>query len=378
MRVRAAVLATTGHRPPFAERRPLEVVELNLDPPGPGEVLVRIVAAGLCHSDLSVVDGTRPWPMPMVLGHEAAGVVEEVGPGVDEVEPGDHVVCTFVPSCGRCETCASGRPVLCPTAQAANRAGRLVTGRQPFTGPTGRLHHHLGVAAFAERTVVSARSLIKVPREAPLDVAVVFGCAVLTGVGAVLNTARVREGSSVAVFGLGGVGLAAVMGAALAGAQPIVGVDRVAAKLEHARTVGATHAVDADGGDAAEAVRDLTGGGVDFAFEAVGSARVLEACYRALRAGGTAVSVGLTPPDQEVSLPALTLVAQEKRLVGSYMGSSVPRRDLPRLLRLHEAGKLPVERLITRRGVRLGDLNEALDRLARAEEVRQVVDPQRA
>jgi alcohol dehydrogenase len=374
--VRAAVLEATGHAPPFADARPLRVMELELDPPGPGEVLVRIAAAGVCHSDLSVVDGTRPWPLPIVLGHEAAGVVEEVGPGVEEVEEGDHVVCSFVPSCGRCETCASGRPVLCPPAQAANREGRLVTGTRPFRGQGGPVHHHLGVAAFAERTVVAARSLIRIPREAPLEVAVVFGCAVLTGVGAVLNTARVEEGRSVAVFGLGGVGLSVVMGAVLAGAHPIVAVDRVAAKLERARALGATHVVGADD-DPVGTVRDLTGGGVDYAFEAVGSAAVLAACYRALGPGGTAICIGLAPPDQEVALPALALVAGERSIVGSYMGSSAPRRDLPRLIRLHLAGKLPVERLITRRGVALGELNEALDRLARAEEVRQVVDPGR-
>ncbi|MGH8875721.1 MAG: zinc-binding dehydrogenase, partial [Acidimicrobiia bacterium] len=264
--------------------------------------------------------------------------------------------------------------VLCAAAQAANRAAELVTGRRPFSDGSGPLHHHLGVSAFAERTVVSPRSLIPVPEDVPLAVAAVFGCAVLTGVGAVLNTAGVRPGDSVAIFGLGGVGLAAAMGAVLVGASPIVVVDRVPDKLDLATELGADHGVVADGSEV-EAVRELTGGGAQWTFEAAGSVPVLQACYAAARPGGTAVSVGLPHPDHDFAIKAVTLVAEEKTVRGSYMGSSVPRRDLPKLLELYRRGRLPVERLVTTRGLALGDLNQALDLLSEGREVRQIVEP---
>lgn len=372
---RAVVLESVGHQPPFSESRPLAVEEVDLAPPGAGEVLVRIDAAGLCHSDLAVVDGTRPWPMPMVLGHEAAGTVEAVGPGVEMVAEGDRVVLSFVPSCGMCPTCVGGRPVLCPSAQVANREGRLTTGNRPFSRGGESLHTHLGVGGFAERTVVAERSVIPIPCDIPPEIGAVFGCAVITGVGAVVNTAQVREGQSVAVFGLGGVGLSVVMGAVLAGAYPIVAVDRVPAKLDHARRLGATELVDASSVDPVEAVREATGGGVDYAFEAVGSADVLKACYLAAAPGGTAISIGLAPAHRDITIKALSLVGLEKTLRGSYMGSARPRFDIPRLVHLWRAGKLPVDQLITRRGIPLEDLNQALDRLASGEEVRQIVEP---
>ena len=377
MKTRAAVLREIGRRPPFAESTPLTIEDVELDGPGPGEVLVRVVAAGLCHSDLSVADGARPRPVPMVLGHEAAGIVEALGPGVTELTEGDRVVCSYLPSCGMCAECAGGRPVLCATAQAANREARLVTGRRPFTDADGAaLHQHLGVSAFAEHTVMSPRSLIKVPDDVPLEVAAVFGCAVLTGVGAVLNTADVRPGDSVAVFGLGGVGLSAVMGAALAGAWPIVAVDLVEDKLALARELGAHHTVRAGEGNEVDQIRELTGGGVQWAVEAAGSARVLELCYAALRAGGTAVAAGLPHPNQDFTVKAVTFVAEEKTVKGSYMGSAAPRRDLPRLFDLYRAGRLPVDKLLTRRNVGFDDLNEALDRLHTGTEVRQLLEPQ--
>lgn len=372
---KAVVLESVGHHPPFSESKPLLVEEVELVSPGPGETLVRIDAAGLCHSDLAVVDGTRPWPMPMVLGHEAAGTVEATGPGVDTVEEGDRVVFTYVPSCGMCPTCVGGRPVLCPSAQVANREGRLTTGNRPFRRAGEPLNTHLGVAAFAERTVVSERSVIPIPGDVPAHVAAVFGCAVITGVGSVLNTAQVKEGQSLAVFGLGGVGLSVVMGAVLAGAHPIVAVDRVPSKLEHARGLGATELVDASSVDPVQAIRDLTGGGVDYAFEAVGSAEVLKSCYLAAAPGGSAISIGLAPTDRDISIKAISLVGQEKTLRGSYMGSARPRFDIPRLIGLWKAGKLPVDKLITRRGIRVDDVNQALDRLASGEEIRQIVEP---
>lgn len=356
--MRAAVLEGIGG--------PLAVSEVELEPPRPGELLVRVVAAGVCHSDLSVVDGTRPRPTPMVLGHEAAGVVEEA-PGVDDVAPGDHVVLSFVPSCGVCGECNSGRPALCGPAAAANTEGRLVGGGRRLSRGGSEVHHHLGVSAFAERAVVARGSAVVVPRDVPLEIAALFGCAVLTGVCAVLETARVRPGESVAVYGLGGVGLSAVMGAVVAGATPVVAVDPVAAKRELALELGATHAYAPE--EAAERVRD-----VRHAFEAVGSARVIEAAYAATGRGGTTVQVGLPHPDEELRIQAVSLVAGGKSLVGSYMGSAAPQRDIPRLLALWRAGRLPVEKL--RSGeLPLERIGEAMEALAAGSVVRQTIRP---
>jgi len=369
--VRAVVLAETGRAAPYHHSRPLSVVELDLGSPGPGEALVRIVAAGLCHSDLSVINGTRPRPMPMVLGHEAAGVVEEAGPGVTYVRPGDHVVFSFVPVCGACVECQSGRPALCEPGALANAAGTLLSGTRPFSLADQRINQHLGVSGFAERTVASVASLIKVGAEVPLDHAALFGCALLTGMGAVLNTARAEASSSVVVHGLGGVGLSAVMAARLAGCHPIVAVDAIGIKLELARRLGASDVVLA-GPDTVAEIRDLTGGGAHYAFEAVGSAAVLRVAYLATRRGGTTVSIGLPPPDSSVDVPALSLVAEERRLLGSYMGSAVPRRDIPRYLALYQAGVLPVAELHSR-SVRIDELNSAFDALAAGEVARQLL-----
>jgi Zn-dependent alcohol dehydrogenase len=372
VKVRGAVLREMALPAPYAESRPLEIAELDLDGPGAGEILVRVRAAGLCHSDLSVIDGSRPRVMPMVLGHEAAGEVVEVGPEVAGLAPGDHVVLTFVPTCGTCGPCLSGRAALCEPGAAANAAGTLLSGQRRWHGRDGEpLHHHLGVSAFADHVVVSARSAVRVPAELPFDVAALFGCAVLTGVGAVLHSARVSPGDSVAVFGLGGVGLAALLGARVAGAGTIVAVDVVADKLERARALGATHAV-AGGPQAVDAVREMTGGGATHVIETVGNARVLADAYAATRRGGTTVTVGLPHPDQLLSVPAVSLVAEEKTLRGSYLGSSVPARDIPRFVELHRAGRLPVDRLLTHR-LGLDELNTGFDRLARGEGVRQAV-----
>lgn len=372
---RAAVLRRSTEDHPFARSAPLSVEEVALDGPGPGEVLVRIAAAGLCHSDLSVVNGDRPRPLPMVLGHEAAGVVEEVGAGVPELSPGDRVVCSYVPSCGTCTDCAAGHPVRCADAQAANREARLVTGRRPFRDAAGaELHQHLGVSAFSELTVVSPRSLVRVPDEVPLEVAAVFGCAVLTGAGSVLNTAGVAPGEAVAVVGLGGVGMSAVMAAALAGAHPVVAVDTVESKLAAARAVGATATVLA-GDDAVEQVRDLTRGGVAVAVEAAGHPAALATAYAMTRVGGRVVVAGLPHPRHTLDIPIASLVGEEKSVLGSYMGSAVPRRDLPRLFDLYAAGLLPADALVTSRSVPLDDVNAALDRLHSGSEVRQILAP---
>lgn len=373
MRVRAAVLGAVGAPPPYASSRPLEVTELELDPPGEGELLLRVRAAGLCHSDLSVIDGSRPRPVPMVLGHEAAGEVVAVGPGVTDFSAGDHVVLAFVPVCGECPPCRSGRAALCEPGAAANTAGTLLSGARRWHDSAGAaVHHHLGVSAFAEHIVVSERSAVRVEPQLPFELAALFGCAVLTGVGAVVNSAGVQPGQSVAVFGLGGVGLAGLLGALVAGAGTVVAVDRVPAKLDLARDLGATVALDAGAADPVAGVRELTGGGADHAIETVGSELVLAEAYAATRRGGTTVSVGLPHPERRLTIPAVSLVAEERLLRGSYLGSCVPERDIPRFVDLYRTGRLPVDRLLTHR-LALDEVNAGFDRLARGEGVRQVV-----
>ena len=364
MKTRAAVL--------YATNRPLSIEEVDLGEPGPGCVLVEIAAAGLCHSDLSVSNGTRPRPLPMVLGHEAAGIVRETGSGVQDFAPGDHVVFSYVPACGRCSYCAAARPALCENGARANTEGRLLNGKRYFRNGVGELHHHLGVSAFSQFTVAAQESLVKIDPALPLEIAALFGCAVLTGVGAAIHSARVEPGSNVAVFGLGGVGLSAVLGARVACASAIIAVDTVPEKLDMARKLGATEAIQAGSGDVAKSIRELSAGGVDYAFECTGVETVLVQAYEATRRGGTTIALGLPAPHKQFTVPAVSLVAEERTVKGSYMGSAVPRRDIPRLIALHRAGRLPVELLLTHR-VRLEDLNSAFDRLDRGEAVRQVL-----
>lgn len=373
MRIKAAVLEEMGLPAPYARSRPLVIREVDLDGPGPGEVLIRVAAAGLCHSDLSVINGDRPRPLPMVLGHEASGVVEEVGPSVDDLAPGDHVVCVFVPSCGHCSPCTEGRPALCEPGARHNGAGDLLGGARRLHRDGAPINHHCGVSCFAERATVSRRSLVRVGRDVPLHVAALMGCAVLTGTGAVFNGGDVKPGGTAAVVGLGGVGLAAVLGAVACGAETIVAVDRLEAKLDLARALGATHAFRADDPDAVAKVREATRGGVDAALEFAGSARALEFSYAITRRGGTTVTAGLPHPGAMLSLPAVTLVAEERTLKGSYLGSGVPSRDIPRFLGLYRRGKLPVERLLTHR-MPLEDINAGFDRLADGSAIRQVVE----
>ncbi|MCC7038911.1 MAG: zinc-dependent alcohol dehydrogenase family protein [Burkholderiales bacterium] len=372
MRIQAAVLEAMGRPRPYAQSRPLVVQPLELAPPGPGEVLVRIRAAGLCHSDLSVINGERPRPTPMALGHEAAGEVEAVGDGVDDLVPGDHVVLVFVPSCGHCVPCAQGRPALCEPAARANAAGTLLSGARRLARGDDALHHHLGCSAFAEYATVSRRSLVRIDDDLPFVHAALFGCAVLTGVGAVVNTAKVRVGASTAIVGLGGVGLAALLGAHAAGARQIVAVDLSPQKLEMARALGATHTFDASKDDCVDAIRAVTDGGVDHAFEFAGSVRAFDTAYRITRRGGTTVTAGLPPPAASYALPIVNLVAEERTVKGSYVGTCVPTRDLPRYVDLFRQGRLPVDRLLTGT-LRLHDINAAFDRLHDGTAVRQVI-----
>jgi alcohol dehydrogenase len=372
MDIRAAVLRASGAARPYADSRPLGVETVRLHPPAPDEVLVAIKAAGLCHSDLSVIDGNRPRPLPMALGHEAAGVVEAVGAAVDDLKPGDRVVMVFMPSCRHCAQCEDGRPALCEPGAAANGKGELLAGGRRLHDAAGEVHHHLGCSAFAEKAVVSRRSLVRVPDDLTFEHAALFGCAVLTGVGAVMNTAAVRPGQAVAVVGLGGVGLASVMGALAAGAAPVVAVDLSDDKLALARSFGAVETVNAADPDAVERVRALTGGGADVVLEMAGSARALDAAWRMTRRGGMTVTAGLPPPDAVLPVNIVQLVAEARTLKGSYIGDADPLRDVPRYVDLFRQGRLPVDRLLTKT-IALDQINAAFDDLADGRTVRTVI-----
>lgn len=373
MKTQAAVLYEMGRPRPYAESSPVEIREVELAEPGKGEVLVEVAAAGLCHSDLSVIDGSRPRVMPMVLGHEASGVVREVGPGVLDLAPGHHVVFSFVPICGSCDFCMNGRSALCEPGAKANAAGTLISGERRFSdGRSPVMNHHLGVSGFSNFTVAAQESLVRIDKSLPLTTAALFGCAILTGVGAVLNTAKVEPERSAVVFGLGGIGLSAVMGANYAGAYPIIAVDMFDDKLQLAREVGATHTVNASDTDVEEAIKEITGGGADYVFESVGSEKVLIQSYAVTRRGGITVTVGLPHPEKMFSIPAFSLAAEERTVKGSYMGSSVPNRDIPRYIKMYRDGFLPVDKLHTHT-MSLDEINLGFDRLAEGRAVRQIV-----
>jgi alcohol dehydrogenase len=305
----------------------------------------------------------------MVLGHEMAGIVEEVGHGVTDLQRGDHVVASFVPSCGVCGPCVAGRPALCEPGLASNTAGTLLSGERRLCQHGTPVNHHLGVSGFAEWTTVSRRSLVRVGPTLPFAEAALFGCAVITGVGAVVNTAAMPKLSSLAVIGLGGVGLAALLAGRMLEATSIVAIDLNDSKLTKARELGATLTVNAADPGCVDRVREATGGGVAFAFEMAGSARALELAYRLTRRGGTTVSAGLPHPQQQVSFSHVSLVAEERTLKGSYLGSCVPERDIPQ----YRAGRLPVDKLLSER-IRLDDINGAFDRLAAGASIRQVIE----
>lgn len=374
MRITAAILDQIGQPGPYAETRPLRLAEVELAPPRAGELLVRIDAAGLCHSDLSVINGDRPRPTPMALGHEATGTVLETGDPDSEFKPGDKVVLAFLPACGQCPSCGAGEGYLCQPGATANGEGRLLRGGHRLAETNGeKIYHHLGVSAFATHAVIDQRSAVKIPSDIAPEIAALFGCAVLTGVGAVMNTAQVRPGESLVVYGLGGVGLSALLGGVAAGANPIIAVDPVAEKRALALELGAAAAVAP--ADAPAAIADLTGGrGADVAIETAGKAVVLAAAYKATRRGGRTVTVGLPNPSELLSFPAVSLVAEGKILQGSYMGSSIPSRDIPRYIALWRAGRLPVHRLLSGTAP-LSEINRLMDELAAGRVIRQVVLP---
>jgi alcohol dehydrogenase len=367
MRIRAAVLERTGAS--------LRVEELELAPPGPGEVLVRLRASGICHSDQNAIDGVAATPCPAVLGHEGAGVVEALGPGVRRVKIGDHVALSWAPSCGECAECLRELPQLCSTAWPAMGAGMLLDGTSRLSRDGALVHHYSFISSFAEACVVPERSCVPIPREVPFDVAGLVGCAVTTGVGAVWRTAGVRPGERVAVIGCGGVGLSAVLGATAAGAATIVAVDLSAAKLETARQLGATDGVLWAGSAeaTADAVREQSGGGVDYAIEATGRTEAMLAAFLSTRARGAAVLIGIPREDAVLSLPALTIPRMERRVLGSIYGSSRPERDFAQILELYRRGRLPLERLISHR-LPLEQVQHGLDLLVSGEAIRAVVE----
>ncbi len=359
-RIRAAVLHEFG--------QPLVIEELELDPPKAGEVAVRMAASGVCHSDLHVALGTHPTLLPVVLGHEGAGVVEEVGSGVVGLRPGDHVLLTWLPYCGHCRECARGWPNRCENT--AWYDATLEDGTCRFHSG-GRPVHHYNTSSFAERSVVPARTAVKVDPSLALGELALMGCAVMTGVGAVLNTARVRPGDTVAVVGCGGVGLNVVQGARIAGATRIIAIDLVASKLELARELGATDLIDAGDCDPVGAVRELIGAGVDHAFEALGRTETIETAIAVTGRGGQALLIGMASPDARVELDALTMTLEERCVRGSWYGSCVPLRDIPLLVELYRDGRLRLEPMITTCG--LDDVNDAFRRMQAGETARSVI-----
>jgi S-(hydroxymethyl)glutathione dehydrogenase / alcohol dehydrogenase len=351
-------------------QQPLSIEEVQIDPPKAGEVKVKIGATGVCHSDYHVIKGEWKYGVPMLLGHEAAGVVDEVGPDVSGVKPGDHAVLSFRPQCGRCRLCTLGRSVMCEGYTGNRFAMHDGTSRVHRNGEDIPILGRMG--SFAEYVVMPAEQVIPVRDDMPMEVLALIGCAVTTGVGAVINAAKVEPGSTVAVIGCGGVGLNVIQGAGLVSAGQIIAVDLLDNKLEYARQFGATDTVNGSNGDAVEQVRNLTGGGVDYAFEVIGNGRTVEQAIQMTRAGGTACIVGMAPQNSQSTFDPLLFVTKETKLIGTWYGSARPRIDFPRLIELTRAGKLKVEEMISRRYT-LDQINEGFERLGRGEVARGVI-----
>jgi Zn-dependent alcohol dehydrogenase len=366
--MRAAVL--------YAAQTPMTVEDVSLDGPNDDEVLVQVKATGACHSDYHVMDGSwhgPAYPLPIILGHEAAGIVEKVGADVRSVKPGDHVVLSFAPNCGRCRMCTIGQPNLCSGMRSP--AGTFPDGTRRHRKGTLELNcFGRGMSSFAEYSVVHESAAIKINPEMPMEAAALVGCAVMTGVGAVLNTAKVEPGSTVAVFATGGVGLSVVQGAVLANASKIIAIDVLDNKLDYASSVGATHAINSRKQDPLKAIREITDGqGVDYAFDAIGDSTVSRLCYDAVRRGGTAVIVGMAPTGSEISIPG-TIAGEEKIVKGCFYGSTRPAVDFPRLVDFYLRGVLQLDRMITRT-YPLADINAAFDALGRGDNARGVLIP---
>ncbi|EOM77463.1 alcohol dehydrogenase [Rhodococcus rhodnii] len=365
MKITGAILEDVGRERPFAQTRPITVAELDLGEPGPTELRVRIEAAGVCHSDLSVVDGNRVRPTPMLLGHEAAGIVEAVGSDVTDVAVGTRVVMSFLPRCEDCAACAEDGRLPCTPGTAANNSGELLHGSHHLSRDGEPVHHHLGVSGFATHAVVDRASAVPVGDDVPAEVAAVLGCAVLTGGGAVLNVAKPAPSDTVMVVGLGGVGMAAILTAVAVGVERVIAVDTIPDKLDLARELGATET---------HTPEEVAERGIKarYVIECAGHARAFESAFAATAPGGTTITVGLPAPDARASISPLTVTAEARTVVGSYLGSAVPARDIPRYAQMWRDGRLPVDKLISSR-IRLSEINEAMDRLADGLAVRQVI-----
>ena len=363
MKTRAAVLYEAG--------QPAVIEEITLDAPRQGEVLVRMEAAGVCHSDLHVRDGTIPEPMPIVLGHEGTGVVTEVGLGVTSLQPGDRVVLTLVPACGSCYFCHRGEPHLCLTSGAMAARGVLRDGTSRLRRGDQTLHHFNAVSCFSEYVVVPQEGAVKIPHDIPVEIAALLGCAVVTGVGAVERTAGVRPGESVAVIGCGGVGLNVIQAASLSSAYPVIAIDIRSDKIELAKTFGASHGVNAREQDAAAAILEITEHGVDWAFEVLGNPRTIEQAWGLIRAGGTVVVVGLSPKGSKVSLPAFDFIS-EKNIRGCFYGSSRFQADMPMIISRIQAGRMRIDGMVSH-SVPLEELESAFSRLRNGDGVRTVL-----
>lgn len=369
MKIKGAVLEEIGRSKPYAESTPITISEVELDPPGPGEIMVRIEAAGLCHSDLSVVDGNRVRPVPMLLGHESAGVVVELGEGVDDLEIGERVVMCFLPRCEECDNCGEDGRLPCTSGSEANNAGvllgdRILLHRETEEG-SEEVYHHLGVSGFATYAVVNRASAVPVGNDVPPDVAAVLGCAVLTGGGAVLNAADPKEGDSLMIVGLGGVGMAALLTALSLNKGDVIAVDALESKLDMAREWGANAAY------TPQEVAEL-GIKATHVIECAGHPRAFETAVNSTKVGGRTVTVGLPAPGAMSQISPLTITAEARNIIGSYLGSAVPARDIPKYAQMWRDGTLPVEKLISSQ-ITLDQINEAMDSLAAGEAIRQVI-----
>lgn len=370
MKITGAVLEEIGRERPYAVSKPISVSELELDAPGPEEVLVQIEAAGVCHSDLSVVDGNRVRPVPMLLGHEAAGIVVETGSDVTDLEPGQRVVTVFLPRCGECANCATDGKLPCIPGTEANTAGELLGDNRRLSRNGETVNHHMGVSGFATHAVLNRRSVVPVPSDVPPAVAAVLGCAVLTGGGALMNAGRPSDGQDVMIVGLGGVGMAALLTALSLAARSerpgqVIGVDANPAKLARARELGATSV------HSPQELQEL-GIKAPVVIEAAGHPKAFESAVEATAAGGTTVTVGLPAPDARSSIAPLGITAEARTIIGSYLGSAVPERDIPAYAQMWREGRLPVEEL-TSATIRLEDINQAMDDLADGKAVRQII-----
>jgi S-(hydroxymethyl)glutathione dehydrogenase / alcohol dehydrogenase len=352
-----------------AYNAPLAIEEVSIDDPGPGEVLIKTAASGICHSDLHVIEASLPVPPPCILGHEPAGVVEKVGAGVTDFKPGDHVIGCITSWCGVCKFCTQGRPYLCLT----QFMGRAPGAKPRLAAKNGdALFQFANLSSFAEKMLCPERSLVKIRDDMPLDRAALIGCGVTTGLGAALNTVRIPSGASVAIIGCGGVGLAALQGARIVGAGKIIAVDTQQWKFDLARKLGATDCVNAKDGDPVAAVQGLTGGGADFVFECLGSIATVQQAVAMTGRGGTAVLVGVVPITQQVPISAADVTLQEKHITGSYMGSNRFRFDMPKYVEFYLDGRLRLDEMISSR-IPISEINTAFDRMRKGEAARQVI-----